>query len=401
MNKKLNSLLLVALIGLTFFFTSCSNDDEPEAEPVLVSSELFINVDKELSFQILQALEVDVAESDIEYDVELYNIVYNTTYKDEQIQASGVVVLPKDVTEPIGMLSFQHGTMVSDAETPTLEPVSGQTRLLYASIGSAGLIGAVPDYIGYAASTDIVHPYFIPEPNSTSIKDMMLAARELAEQNGISFSGDLYLAGYSEGAYNTMATHRSLQQEGLDGFNVQAAFMGGGVYSFQTSPFAQDIPVEIEPTFIAFKTHSYLEHFDFDLELTDFFKEPYASRIPDLFDGTNSFGEISSQLNPVVNELMADNFLTGFTTDPIYTDYINEEAASNLLNWVPSARVYFYHSDTDETADYQNSVQANSYFLENGAATQNVSFTTVTGLSHVEAAFPWIGSIFETLVDEI
>ena len=62
---------------------------------------------------------------------------------------------------------------------------------------------------------------------------MLKAAKELAQQNNISFNKKLFLAGYSEGGYATMAAHKAIEENGLDGFELVASFPGAGAYDLK------------------------------------------------------------------------------------------------------------------------------------------------------------------------
>ncbi len=402
MIRKENLLLWASIVCLALFTFSCSNDDEtPDIdEPVLVSSSLYFSVSQELSVQYLDLAEIEVPEEMIQYDVNVYKIIYNTDFNGESIEASGLVALPV-TADPVGMFNYNHGTITADDDAPSLEPATSPTRFLYGAMASPGLIGVIPDYVGYAGSSTYVHPYFIAEPNSTAITNLMKAAVELAEEKELNFNGDLYIAGYSEGAYNTLATQKAIQEEGLDGFELKSTFLGGGVYEFETNTFLQFIGETFETTFYAFRTYSLLDYYDFSLTLNDFFNEPYASEIPDLFDGSLGFGEISAELPDEVDVIFTNDFLTGFTTDSKFDDFKSREAENGLLNFTPSTKIYFFHSEDDETADYLNSVNARNYFIQQGVAESELEFTTVSNLSHVGAALPWIESIFNNLADEL
>ena len=66
-----------------------------------------------------------------------------------------------------------------------------------------------------------------------AVIDLLKAAAELSQQQGITFNGELFLAGYSEGGYATMASHKAIEENGLDGFTLIASFPAAGAYDIK------------------------------------------------------------------------------------------------------------------------------------------------------------------------
>lgn len=399
-NKKLFNILLAATILL---FQACSSDDESGNDdiPALVSAEIGFTGNSQLAKDIIAAFEIDVDLDLLQYDMELYKVVYNTTYKGEQIQASGVVILPK-TEDPVGMLSFQHGTILADSEAPSRLSSADGSTFFYASMASPGLIAVIPDYIGYAESGDVTHPYLIEEPYANAVIDNIKAAVELANDKGLNFNGDLYLAGYSEGGYATMVAHKAIEQQGIDGITLKASFPGAGIYNLTTTAAeTQNTETLNNPEFYSFRLFAYYDHHDLGLELTDIWNEPYASRVSTLFDGSKTGPEAAEQLNANVTELLASDYINSIETDSKYEAYRNAEIENNVLDWTPTVRMYLSHGDADLVVPYQATVDAYNYFIDNGVSPNLVTFETYEGLDHGPAVAPYLEDVFNVLADEL
>ncbi len=396
---KKTKLLYLALLLL--FLQGCSSDDEaPVDETRLISSEIAMTATSELAKRVIEEFELNVDLNILQYDVELYEVVYKTTYKGAEIEASGVVVLPV-TDQPVAMLSFQHGTILSDSEAPSLQNSASGSRLFHATMGSPGLIAVIPDYIGYAASGEFTHPYLIEEPYANAVLDNLKAAMELASEKGINFNGDLYLAGYSEGGYATMVAHKAMEQEGIDGVNLKASFPGAGIYNLTTTEEETKSTVTLNnPEFYSFRLYAYYDHHDLNLELTDFWNEPYASLMPSLFDGSKTGAEVRDFLNDTVSVLLSPGFIN-LESDSKYEGYLSAEVENGVLDWVPTKRMYLSHGDADLVVPYEASVEAYNYFITNGASTEVVTFKTYEGLDHGPAVSPYLEDVFNTLADEL
>ena len=213
------------------FACGCSSDDTPNpaGEQFLVSSEFVWSTTAQQLRLLIQLSGMDVDANEFLYDIEIYKIVYNTSYDGSTITASGLVAIPK-TTEQVGMLSFHHGTITNREDAPSNFSSSAANSVSYAGIASVGFIGVIPDYLGFGNSSSILHPYYVEEYTASSILDMLKAAAEFAQQKNLQFNGKLFLAGYSEGGYATMAAHKAIEADGLDGFNLIASFPGAGAY---------------------------------------------------------------------------------------------------------------------------------------------------------------------------
>jgi hypothetical protein len=206
----------IILVVVGFIVFSCS-DDEPGEKPVLIQSTRILSRSAGELKTFLSTSGLSLS-SELTYDVDLYKVTYRTMYKNEEITASGLVILPKTTTT-VGMVSFQHGTITAQSEAPTNLPLNNSQLILYAALGSAGFIGVVPDFIGFGESSDIFHPYYVEEVTASAVIDNLKAAKELAAKNNVKFNQKLLLAGYSQGGYATMATHKSIEENGLSGFD--------------------------------------------------------------------------------------------------------------------------------------------------------------------------------------
>jgi pimeloyl-ACP methyl ester carboxylesterase len=380
------------ILFLSSTISSCDSDSpEPEIVPeVLVDADMIASKSKEDIASFVKTTGLPFPASEIKYDVSVYRITYKTTFKDAAIVASALVMLP-DTQDDLAMLSFQHGTIAANSEAPSLTSSSASIMNFYGAMATVGFVGVAPDLIGFGASSSILHPYYIEKPTADAITDCLKAARELALVNGRRFNGRLFLAGYSQGGYATMAAHKSIEQNGLENFDLIASFPSSGGYDVkgvQAYFFKQT--TYSEPFYIAYVAQAYKTHLGWTQPLTDLFNEPYASKIPGLFNGQNTSGQINTALTTNISDLIQADILVKIDTDPKY-DYINDAFEENsLTDWTPKIKMYMYHGDLDITVPYQNSVDVYNKFIQNGASPQVVTFTTLPYGTHSTGVTPYL-----------
>ena len=144
------------------------------------------------------------------YGVASYRLTYKTLDGYGQlVTASGLVSVPaKALNAQSPLLSYQHGTIFKDAEAPSNAALPSEPPI---ALASQGYIVIAADYVGYGASRGNDHPYLLSGPTAASVVDLLTAARTWRNTIGLRDNGQLFLAGYSEGGYATVATHRALQ----------------------------------------------------------------------------------------------------------------------------------------------------------------------------------------------
>jgi pimeloyl-ACP methyl ester carboxylesterase len=393
--KKQLQFPIKLIVLFVLVLSSCSKDDPAPPPPVLVEATKILNRSSSELQTFLGASSLDIDVSKLRYEVDIYKVKYKTHYKDNEITASGLVILPK-TTDQVGMLSFQHGTISANAEAPTSLPINSTELILYAALGSSGFITVVPDFIGFGESKNVLHPYYVEEATATAIIDNLKAARELGEQKAVKFNKKLFLAGYSQGGYATMATHKSIETNGLDGFNLIASFPASGGYDIkgmQEYFFKQQ--TYTQPFYIAYVAMSYQSYYGWTGAITDFFKEPYASRIPSLFNGSNNSNTINAQLTNHIPDLVNADLLGHINTDPKYSYMVTAFNDNSLLDWTPTIKMYMYHGDADTTVPYENSVSTYNYFINHGTSADVVSFTTLYGADHGSGVIPYVESFIK------
>jgi pimeloyl-ACP methyl ester carboxylesterase len=272
--------------------------------------------------------------------------------------------------------------------------------ILFAAMASPGFIAVVPDYIGYGSSSDILHPYYVEEYMASCSIDNLKAAKELALEKNLDFNEALFLTGYSEGGYVTMAVHKSVEQNGLDGFNLIASFPAAGGYDvkgFQDHVFTLD--TYDQPSFLAFVALAYKTNYEWTVSLTDIFDEPYATAIPDLFDGTNTLSQIDASLTEDVLLLIDDGLLSSMNSDPQYAYFVNALTENSLTDWAPTKKMFMYHGDADVTVPYKNSVDVYEQLLSNGASESAIEFITLSGATHYSGVQPYIEDMVPKLLE--
>ena len=313
-------------------------------------------------------------------------------YKGDQIKASGLVAFP-DTEKGMPILNFNHGTtsLHSDAPTEDLFQYS-----FFSNAASAGYIFVIPDYLGFGISDNIVHPYYRSDITGQTVVDMIRATKELAREEGYNFNGDVFLSGYSEGGFATMSAHHNLENNNYSGINLVASAPAAGGYDIigMLDYFLSKETYHV-PYYIAYVAMGYKTSYDWDLPLSAMFNEPYASIIPDYFNGKYSGYEINSVLTDDLSLLLTSNFRNNIYSDSDLKVIVDAFEENSLDNWVPKTKMLMYHGTSDITVPYQNSVDTYNNFISKGASQSVIEFIPLNGKTHSSGSLPYIIDLFD------
>ena len=380
-----------AYIFLILILFSCSIQEENTRIHIDTYTKLF-SITKDNILEIVQASEFENLEGYLKHDISLYTITYNTTYNGKKIKASGLVAFP-DTDNGMPILNFNHGTTSLHADAPTEDLIQYS---FFANAASAGYIFVIPDYLGFGISDDIVHPYYRSDITGQTVVDMIRATKELAEIEGYNFNGDIFLSGYSEGGFATMSAHYNLENNNYSGLNLVASAPASGGYDISGMlDYFLSKDTYHEPYYIAYVAIGYKTSYDWILPLSSIFNEPYASIIPEYFNGKYSGYEINSVLSDDISELLTSNFINNIYSDLELKIIVDAFEENSLDEWVPKNKMIMYHGTDDITVPYQNSVDTYSNFISLGADKNTVEFIDLNGENHSSGSLPYIIDLFD------
>ena len=392
-------LLAVLLVSS---LASCHHSDE-DPQPTLPSGQdLFVSAQAIGTFPKaqMQALATLVGfgafAPQLKYDATYYKFVYKTTYHGQLIQVSGMLGVPLNTPKPPALLSAQHGTMFLQTDSPSNFPNTFTGFELFAS---AGFVTIIPDFIGLGVSSGVVQPYYDKATSAGTVVDMLKAAQYFLQQQNIAINKNLFLIGYSEGGYVTMAAQQEIETNTQHQLTLTAAAEGAGGYDLTGMLTGiATVPTYATPSFLTLILQGYNTTYGWNRPMFDFFQAPYAARIPQLLDGTKDRATVDAQLTTSPAALFTPAFyaaLGSTSGEPVLKQKLIDNGFST---WVPRSPTRLYHGTLDESVFYQTSVTTFARFQAAGAT--NVTFTPIPGGMHQTSimpmmadALPWLQSL--------
>ena len=389
--------ILVCLIGLLFVVFGCDKKSGlgPD-EPVnyergdVISSQTFQIYSPALLNQMIDLAGFEVPYQ-LVFSVEVVSIIYQTIdYEGNPVPASGAIMIPEGQGN-LPILSIQHGTETKRDMVASVNPLNSIEGAVGLVTASLGYLTCVPDYLGFGIS-EMIHPYVHARSLATCVVDFIRAAKSYCSDNEIGLSGQLFLAGYSEGGYATLATQKEIEENYWSELPLMAVAPMAGPYDLEETVRTVLQEQTYGPLlYIAYIYTAYDVIYGWD-RFEEIFNPPYGSIMQDLFDGSRSTGQIYAQLpgdfSDLMNQDFVDNYLSG--NEPEIQAVFQE---NTLLDWAPVTPIRFFHGNADEAVPYQNSLTALQNLTDSGGT--SVELITIEGGTHATSSIPAVLGVVE------
>jgi hypothetical protein len=123
--------------------------------------------------------------------------------------------------------------------------------------------------------------------------------------------------------------------------------------------------------------------------LSNFFNEPYASRIPELFNGMYSNTQVDTQLNDTISVLLKSNMITDFGSGADFAQLRSLLIKNSVTAWSPASKINFYHGSADLNVPPVQSQIIYDSFIHLGVGQDKVQLINLPGTDHEFSLLPW------------
>ena len=371
------------------------------------------------------------------YTLDMRKVTYQSTGADGKVHSmTGLLILPEAILggkPSVPILMYQHGTEVYRPFSPSRylahqdRPTDYPEVMVAAAIAATGYAVALVDYEGMGDNTD-AQPHVVGATLAKQVIDLLKASRDIigTTSSPCTWNNQLFLMGYSEGGYVTMAVTRELQLNPVPGFTVTASAPLSGPHDLsgvQRGVILSGSTFKA-PYFVPMILSSY--NYAYGGQTTEFspafsMLSPFDSTLPPLFDGNSQSVTISEAMGMnfttptyiVPNSILTQPFLDQLTLDasPV-VGFLKQNDSYRLPGqldspWVPAVPIRMIHHRSDELVPYGNSQVAFNAFSTAGAknhifhgpGVELSASTAVINISTDPVKTVHFGSAFPELID--
>ena len=424
MRKRTSLMFLVLTLVTALFFTSggCGGDSSPERGKLLDSQKIeALNADTSADVQLatvqITALNSSVLNpgndpvNDIWKDLlkwltdhfthiwSCHKLTYASKTADgKAVSLSGAVIYPylridgkTPADKRVPILIMPHPTQVERKYSPSimLEHIieyKDPQAMVYLGMLAAttGYIVFMPDYVGMGINRDI-HPY-CHESLADSIVDMIPATLEHIQsipylKKNVEWNGAIYISGYSEGGYASMAAAKALQNDPRFKNSIKGAAPVDGPYSLAGAMKTVIISADAaypSPYFLPYVLNGYasvyekaIPNFAFKRTVrSDTPNESLAGSLLTVMDGEHSDSDINNVMRSAKplyegpRSILSSEFLQSLN-DPASKPCDILKQNSSFYDWSPQFPMEMFHHVSDDLVPYANMTEAKAAFGSN------------------------------------
>ncbi len=269
--------------------------------------------------------------------------------------------------DPDNIYLLEHYTITSNAECPS---VDGSTDCCLVT-GDNLLV--MPDYIGYGASRDRVHPYLNHEIAAINSIDALKSAIKVWKRNGsgtLENDWKLYVLGASQGASNALAvhkyfdTHDDLASEWRFDYSYcccgayDPALTMNTYYEWGKTAYIGAIPMTIKSMIVSYPEilSAYKEEDFYSekyLEIKDQVDEILAGKEHNTEQLNNKMKELLGTQNPTLEDILSKDALDK-ESDLCKAFFECLEKNNLTVGWTPKHKIKLYATPNDDIVPYAN-----------------------------------------------
>lgn len=324
---------------------------------------------------------VDVSYSEAKHGVKLYRIHYTSVVPEQSnrpVRVSGLVAVPEGASNRKSpLLSYQHGTVYGKDEVPSQPEKSPETQLMLAQFAGQGYVVIGADYFGMGQS-DEPEGYMVKASHQQATVDMLVASRALLANLKVELSA-LFLAGWSQGGFVTMAMLERLEQMGETVTATATASAPLDLSAMLNGIFNYPRPIDAAwlNSIIILSAFSFERYYNVPGLARSVIKDDYYEiALKAYLRQSVNFADIPTDLHQLVRK---DYFNPHFLSVSPYGQLM---ANSSVYRWVYQTPVRNYYGEVDEAISVGVGKLAMTYQQSMGSGNLQVSAISTGNTNH-------------------
>lgn len=304
----------------------------------------------------------------------------------EPITLSGMISWPQK-KQPKGIILLPHFTIFANSEAPSQNGTGEEKNF------QKDFVLIMPDYIGYGATKERVHPYLDGELTARNCIDMTLHAMPILDSLQLRIPKDsIYIVGFSQGGAAAVWILKTIEERYADRIHVKKCFAGSGPHDVAATYdegvqnnrilMPVTIPLLIKGTDAAYALNLYEEHF-FTPEMQQIYEQEMVKKektFGELFIQTINF-ELSHWLtakgmdknDPETHRLYQGFLRSSLVHYPLDT-LADNKPDSLLINlaedrviptWEPRTPMLVFHSTNDNVVTFRCAENLHRRYADN------------------------------------
>lgn len=298
----------------------------------------------------------------IEYGVNAYEVIYNTTYHDgTPITASGVYFVPIEKTTDLPKVVYFHGTQIEKERKIRI----GGEMAICTGLATDGYAALYVDYMGIGKGEGF-HIYQHAETEAVAGLDMLRAIEELNKELNYSFNDMLFTTGYSQGGHGAISFHRYIEEHPEYGYTITASSPMSGAYDMAGAQERAMLEPYSHPGYLPYLMVGYNNVYNMYDDISEVIKSPYDTLLLAMLDGKHSMGDLNKAMPKTPSDFIEDKFKAEYFSNENHPFKVALRKNS-FLDWKPEAPIQLCYCKGDEQVYYENTENTYNAMKDLGA----------------------------------
>lgn len=328
-----------------------------------------------LTAELAEFSDFKISFPEAKHAVTLYRVVYTTVVPElnnRPFTVSGLIAVPRNAGGALPVVSYQHGTVFSRTEVPSFPDESAETRLMIANFAAQGYVVIAADYLGKGISAEN-DAFVIKDATAQTCVDMVLACRAVLSDLNIP-AGELFLSGWSQGAYNTMVFLRKLETLGMPVKASAMAATPNDVYLLvnRLMNVSSELDVQWVVGVVCLLINSYEHYYGLPGLSQAAIKPRYWQAARDLYVNKITWTQAAELLPQKTRDLLQAEFIAGGSV--VGSQFFRQLQANEAYCWRAKTPARLYYGQIDEVIAPHIATLPMKYQETMGGASMNAVF---------------------------
>jgi pimeloyl-ACP methyl ester carboxylesterase len=323
---------------------------------------------------------VEVSYTPARNAVRLYRVTYSSVIPEinnKPTVTSGLLAVPDTEEKSFPTVSYQHGTVYDRHEVPSFMEQSPETQLMIAQFAGQGYMVIGADYFGLGTSKE-AEGYMVKGSHQQATYDMLMASRAVTASMNLS-SDKLFLAGWSQGGFVTMAMLEKLEAAGVKVDGAVTASAPLDVFALMEGflVYPRKFDAVWLNSIMILSSFSYETYYGVPGLARTLLTDEYYAIAKKAYDREPfNPAEITTDLRKLIRP---EFFEPQFFANSAFGKLI---ASAQAYRWVIKSPVRNYYGETDEAITVGVGRMAVNYAQAMGSGNQNVEAVSTGSTTH-------------------
>jgi hypothetical protein len=143
-----------------------------------------------------------------------------------------------------------------------------------------------------------------------------------------------------------------------------------------------------QPYYLGYILNAYSKYGQFTNPISDLFREPYATRVGTMYNGTLTSDQLNAQLTTSIPDLLTSEFLADYSTSAKYSSVRASLESNSIAAWHGYKPLLMLHGSADLDVNPVSTENMYAAMVQAGTSTDLIKKVIVPDVNHSQGIIP-------------